>query len=404
MKYKYLARNKKGETQNGTIAAETKEAAIDTLQKHDLVVVALEEEKKKSFLFRDLSFLSFITQKDVVIFCRQLAILVGSDVPLVQSLKSLASQIDNPALQKKVTEIANDVEGGTLLSKALAKHPKIFSSFYVNLIKSGESAGRLQSSLNFLANHLERDFYLKSKVKRAMIYPIFVIVLFILVTIAVLVFVVPGMTAFFEDQLDQELPLVTRIVIGTSDFFLDYGWILLILAVAVIGGVWSWVKKTAQGRLVFDRFKLKMPLFGKRVFEKTYLAHFTKNLSTLVKGGLPIIQALDISGRVIPNRVYQNIIFRARDEVAKGSSISSVLERSSEIPPIVSQMIKTGERTGRLDYVLDNLADFYQREVDNTVDNLTRLIEPILIVGLGLMVGFLMIAIIMPMYSVGSGF
>lgn len=259
----------------------------------------------------------------------------------------------------------------------------------------------MQASLEFLADHLEKEYYLISKVQRAMYYPGFVLGAFVLIFIFMMTTVVPNMVEFLI-EMDQELPLITKIVIGLSSFMVRFGWLIL-LAIIGLGLALSFYLKTSSGKEALDGFKLKMPIFGK-VFKKTYLAHFTKNLSTLIKGGLPIIQALDVSGRVVGNIVFQKIIFKARDEVSKGNTISSVLEKEPIIPPVVSQMMKTGEKTGRLDYVLENLADFYTREVDNVVDNISQLIEPILIIGLGAMVGILITAVLMPMYNVALNF
>jgi len=399
MKYNYLARTQKGEIQTGAIEAPSESAAIETLQSHNLVVVAIELLEKKAFLSMNLKIFGRVSKKEVVIFCRQLSILVGSEVPVVQSLKSLAAQTSNRTFKEIIDHIASDVEGGTLLSKSFEKYPKVFSNFYVNLIRAGEAAGRLQASLEFLAEHLEKEYYLISKVQRAMYYPGFVLGAFVLIFIGMMIWVVPELTDFLEG-FGVELPLITRIIIGISNFCVSFSWLIGLVAVGGGLGFWYFIK-IPVGREIFDRIKLRLPILG-NVLRQTYLAHFTKNLSTLIKGGLPIIQALEISGSVINNKVFQKIISKARDEVSRGSSISSVFEKETLIPPVVSQMIKTGEKTGRLDYILENLANFYTREVDNIVDNLSSLIEPILIVCLGAMVAVLMSAILLPIYSMSQ--
>jgi len=399
MKFNYLARTQKGELQTGIIEANSRESALEILQSHKLVVIRLEEESKMPILARRIRLFDRVSRKDVMIFCRQLAVLIGSDVALVEALRVLGEQTSNKYFKEVIFEVASDVDGGTLFSKALAKHPKVFSSFFINLIKAGEVSGRLQESLEFLAEYLEREYYLISKIRGAMIYPIFVLVAFFLVGILMMTVVIPQLITILEETT-EELPLPTRIVIAVSNFFNNYA---LILGIATVVLIIVLVKfhQTKKGREFFDRLKLKLPILG-GLFKKTYLARFTQNLSTLIQGGLPIIQALDVTGDVVGNVVYKKIIFQARDEVKTGHTISEVLERYPEFPPLVTQMIKTGEKTGKIDFVLKNLAKFYSQEVEMMASNLSQLIEPLLILGLGLMVGTLVASILMPIYNIAG--
>jgi type IV pilus assembly protein PilC len=400
MKFNYLARTQKGELQTGSIEAVSQTAAIKILQSHNLVILSIEAVESTPFFARRIKIFERVKKKEVMIFCQQLSVLIEAEVPLVQSLKALHKQTGNPYFKKVIFEIANDVDGGMLFSKALAKHPKIFSSFYINLIKSGEVSGRLQESLTYLAKHLEKEYELMSRVRGAMIYPCFVLTTFIIIGVLMMVMVVPNLTAILQES-NQALPWPTIAIIALSNLIRSWGWLFLVILVIISLVIWQLVQRP-QGKELWDKIKLKLPLFG-QIFQRTYLARFTENLSTLVQGGLPIIKALDVSAQVIGNTVFQKIIWQARDEVKAGKTISSVLEEHKEFPPLVSQMIKTGEKTGKLDYILKKIAIFYSREVDNIVSNLSQFIEPILIIGLGLMVAVLVAAILMPIYNIAGG-
>lgn len=400
MKFNYLSRTKEGQVQTGTIEAVNQAAAIQILQGRNLVLTEIEPVERTALFSKGLKIFERVKKKDTVIFSRQLSTLVGAEVPLVQSLRALGRQIKNVFFKDSILEIARDVDGGMLFSQALSKHPKIFSPFYVNLIKSGEVSGRLEESLNYLADHLEREYYLISKVRGAMIYPAFILGAFFLVGILMMVMVVPQLIAILKET-GQALPLPTRIIIWLSGALRSYGWVFGLIFIGLGIGFWQYIKRPA-GRKIWDMIKLKLPIFG-RIFQETYLARFTENLSTLIKGGLPIIQALNVSGEVVGNIVFQRIIFEARDEVRGGHTISSVLEKHKEFPAMVIQMMKTGEKTGKLDSILENLAVFYSKEVDNIVSNLSQLIEPMLIIGLGIMVGILVAAILMPIYNIAGG-
>lgn len=400
MRFNYLARSPKGETQSGTVEAPNQSAALKALQEHDLIVIRIKALEEISLLSRRMKIFERIRRKEVFIFFRELSILVGTDIPLVESLRVLGQQIGNHYFKEIISEVANDVDGGTSFSKALSKYPKAFSTFSVNLIKSGEVAGRLQECLNYLADYLEKEYYLISKIRGAMAYPAFILGAFLIVGIIVIVMVIPQLTSVLLEA-GQELPWSTKIVIATSEFVRSWGWVVLLILIVVIFVIWRY-NKTKQGKLVIDGVKLKLPVFGK-ILQKTYLARLSDNLSALVKGGVSIIQALNVSGQVIGNAVLQRIIWQARDEVKMGRSISAALERHEEIPPLFHQMIKTGEKTGKLDVILSKLSSFYNREVDNVVSGLSQLIEPILIVCLGIGVCILVFSVFMPIYNLAGG-
>jgi len=399
MKFNYIVKNNRGESQRGMIDALNKPVALKTLQDRGLVVIKLQSIEKVPIFSRKIKFFEKVKRKDIFIFFRQLAILVDANVPLVQSLRSMSQQIESEYFKEIVSNIANDIDGGMAFSKAISKYPKVFSIFSINLIKTGEVSGQLQESLIYLADHLENEYYLISKIRGAMSYPIFILGVFLLVGILVLVMVIPQLTSILTEA-GQELPWSTKLVIFTSNFIISYGWILFLLSIALGFGFWRY-KDTEKGRIACDTIKLKIPVFGK-ILQKTYLARVSDSLSALTKGGVSVIQSLNVSGQVVGNSVFQAILFRARDEIKMGRSISATLEDHEEFPPLFCQMIKTGEQTGKLDTILEKLSIFYKKEVENVVDNLSQLIEPILLVFLGIGVSILVFSVFMPIYSLAG--
>lgn len=401
MQFNYQARTKEGEIQTGTVEAGSREAAIKTLQRHELAVIFLEPIKAAPFYARSLKIFQRVKTKELVMFYRQLAILFEANIPLLSALRTVGEQIKNPYLGDVLFEVETDIRGGESLSSALSKHKKVFPSFYVNVIESGEVSGRLEEVLKYLADHAEREFNLKSKVKGALTYPAFILSAFVIIAALLMIYVVPQLTAVLVET-GAELPMTTKILIGMSDFLRNWIWLLIILVAGSIFGL-SYFIKTNQGREIWDRFKLRIPVLGS-LFRKVCIARFSENFSTLLKGGLPILKALKVSGQVVGNRVYSHLIERAAEEVKKGGSISSVFERDKRsFPPTVVQMVKVGEKAARLDYILERLAIFYQGEIDRTVDALTQLIEPFLIMALGAGVAFLVASILLPIYNITSG-
>ena len=401
MRFNYQARTKEGEVQTGTVEAGSKESAVKTLQRHDLAVVYLEAVSAIPFYARSFKFFQRVKMKELVIFYRQLSILFETNTPLLDSLEAMAEQTPNPFFKDILFEVETDVRGGESLSKALAKHKKAFSSFYINVIQSGEVTGKLDEVLKYLANHAEREFILNSKVKGAFIYPAFILSAFLVVAVLMMMYVVPQLTVVLLEA-GGELPMTTKILIGTSDFLRSWIWLVVIILIGA-GVGFSRFLKTVQGRETWDKLRLRLPVVGK-VLKKVYLARFSENFSTLLQGGLPILKALKISGQVVGNTVFSHLIEEAAEEVKKGGSISSVFEKDKKtIPSSVVQMLKIGEKTAKLDTILEKLATFYQGEVDRTVNNLTQLIEPALIIILGGGVAFLVASILMPIYNITSG-
>ena len=319
---------------------------------------------------------------------------------MVIALQALAEQQTSFYFAGIISDLSNDVEAGTIFSKALAKYPQVFSPFFINLIKSGEVSGNLENSLNYLADYLEKQYYLQNKVRNALIYPGFIFLGFIVVAVLMLVMVIPNLTSILE-QSGIDLPLSTRIIIGLSNILRRWGWLILLILIAAGFFLWRFIR-TPQGRRFFDELKIKLPVFG-AVFKKIYLARFADNLSTLIKGGLPILQALQVSAEVIGNVVFEELVLEAKEEVRIGNPMSQTFEKRKEIPPMVTQMIYTGERTGQLEMVLQKMASFYVREVDSVIATISSLIEPFLIVFLGIGVAILLTAVLMPIYNIAGG-
>lgn len=398
--YNYQARTQAGELRTGTVEASSREAAVNLLLKHNLIIVSVEPTAAIPIFARKLKFLERIKSKDVVIFSRQLASLMEASVPLIEALKALIKQTSNSALKEKIMEITEDVEGGSNLSKALAKHPKAFSPFYINMVRIGEVSGNLEKSLSYLADYLEREYHLVSEIKGALAYPAFILIVFIIAGIVVMTMVIPQLTSVLK-EVGGELPLSTRILIAVSDFLRGYWWLLVIIFVGVVV-LFFRVKKSKEGSRFFDRLLLRLPVFGK-LLKFTYLARFGDNLSTLIRGGVPITKSLKITADAVGNTVYKELIYEVASEVKSGASIALVLERSRDMPPMVTQMVSVGERTGQLESILKNVSTFYSKEAERMVANLSRLIEPFLILILGGAVAILVAAVLMPIYNLAGG-
>ena len=404
MFFKYTALNPKTDKRiKAIIEAEDEQEITRLLEEKGLVLIELKniEQKKQSSLDFVVSFLNKIKTKDIVIFSRQFSVMLKASVPVVKALGILIKQTQNPKLQLILVEVAGNVDGGMKLSQAFSKHPKAFSDFFVAMIKSGETTGRLDEVLEYLADQQEKDYDLMSKIKGAMIYPIFIVCMLFVVGIVMMIVVVPKLTSILQET-GGELPLSTKILIGVSSFLSAYWYILIILLILIFIS-FKYFKQTPVGKKSFDHFVIKMPVFGK-LFQKIYLVRFSRSLSTLSSGGLPLVDALNITSEIVGNNVYQEIIHKTVKEVKEGNQMVSVLIESKEIPSMVSYMIGVGEQTGKLELVLEKLSDFYSREIDNMVTNLVSLIEPLIMVVLGVAVGLMVAAIILPMYNLASSF
>lgn len=402
MEFNYQARTKEGLVQVGVMEVGSKKEALSLLQKEGLYVTHLEAVEKRPFYFRQIEFLGRANRKDVMMFCRQLSLMLKSGVSLVESLKALALQTNKTSFREQILKVAADVEGGVYFSEALAKYPKVFSNFFINIIKSGEASGKLSESLSYLAEHLEREYNLINKIRSGMTYPAFILVVFLGIGGLGIFMVLPSFKQTLE-SLEVELPFLTELVLSSGDFVREWWWVVLFAFLTAIVFLWRYLK-TEEGKEVTGRLSLKIPLIGP-VVKKVQLARFTENLSTLILAGLPITQALDIVSGTTGNRIYQEIVLEAQEGVRRGEAMSSVLEKHPKrIPALVTQMIRVGEKTGRLDESLLNVANFYHAEINRRIDSLVDIIEPILIVVLGGLIAALMISIIVPVYKGMSGF
>ncbi|MBI2113011.1 MAG: type II secretion system F family protein [Candidatus Wildermuthbacteria bacterium] len=396
MKFNYQARDQKGQTQAGVLEASSREAALQVLAKNGLYVTLLEEEKNQPFYTKRIAFFDKVSRKEVMLFSRQLAIMFKSQVPLIESLNTLALQTKNASFREKITEMSEDVEAGTPLSSAIAKFPNVFSPYFVSMIKSGESSGSLSKVFESLAEHEEREYQLSSRIKGALTYPAFVIAGSILVLMLMMTFVVPNLVKILEGV--TELPLPTKIVIGLSDYMRTWWWTVPIGIFAFVFGIARYAR-TQEGKKMFDQLVLKIPGLG-QLLRMVFLARFAENLSTLIAGGIPIVQALEITQDVLGNYVYRAIVEEAKEAVKKGDPISQVLAKyPQEFPPLFTQMMHVGEKSGTLDETMLYIVEFYQKEVANSVQAFLSLLEPTLIAVLGILVGGMMAAILMPIYQ-----
>lgn len=399
MIYNYKALSNTGEKKEGTIDAVSKDLAISSLQRRNLVVLSIHEEDGRGKGLRRAYFQS-VKQKEVVILSRQIATLFEAQVSALKAFSLMASNTENPLLKKKLNQITDDLQAGFSISGALAKHPDVFSDFYVNMVKAGEESGKLNQTFIYLADYLDREYELTSKTRNALVYPAFVIIVFITVMALMFTLVIPKLSAIIADS-GLTVPIYTRIVIAISNFFVNYGLLLLVFFVVGVWYLWQ-MQRSEKGQASLDKVKLQLPGFGD-LFKKLYLSRIADNLDTMLSAGIPIVRAIEITSQVVGNKVYKKIMEDAMESVKGGKALSSAIDgHPKEIPGIMVQMAKVGEETGALGSILKTLAKFYKREVDEAVDTLVSLIEPAMIVGLGVGVGVLLSSILVPIYNIAS--
>lgn len=399
--FEYEVRDRTGGRQSGQIEGSSKAAVAKALRERGMIPVKV-EEKKQDGLQKEIKIPGLtdkVKLKEVAIFSRQFATMVNSGLTLVRALSVLEQQVENPELRRVIADVKGRVEQGSSLSAALEHHPKVFSELYIAMIKAGEVGGALDETLERLADTLEGQVGLRSKVKSAMAYPIVVLGLITVIVIAMLAFVVPMFEGMYND-LGGELPLPTRVLIGISGILKSFWYVAFILTIGGIIGFRRWIK-TDSGRRTFDAFKLKVPIFGK-LTHKVGISRFTRTLSMLSRTGVPILQALEIVSVTAGNRLMSDAIDDVRVAVKQGESLTNPLERHDIFPPMVTQMMAVGEETGALDTMLSKVADFYDREVEDTVGALTSLIEPLLIIVMGVTVGGILIALYLPMFNLAN--
>lgn len=398
MEFAYQARDKQGILRVGTVEAANELNAFDILSGHDLIVVKVAPANQFS-LVSNLGFLDRVSMKDIVLFSRQLATLINAKIPIVQALRIMRLQVSSKKFQKIIDEITEKVESGDSLSSAIRAYPKIFSSLYVSLVKSGELSGGLDESLVYLANQLEKDYDLRSKVIGALTYPIFIVAALLIVGILMFIYVLPPLVSILQES-SVELPLTTRILIFVTNIMKHYLW-LLVAGLVGLGLGARWYVRTPGGRHLVDYIKIDMPVFG-RLFRNIYMARFARNLATLVAGGIPIVKALEAVADIVGNEIYKDLILEAAKEVRNGKTISAALAGFKEVPVIVTQMTQIGESTGKLKEIMDKLASFYEKEVEAMLRVLTTLIEPLIMIILGLAVAVMVAGILLPIYNLAS--
>ena len=405
MLFNYVALDTTNIQREGTVEAVTIDAAISAVQKRGYTVISIDPADEggglQSLLKFEFTFMNSISNKDVVILSRQISTLFQAHVSPLRIFRLLSAEVGNVKLQTVMNKIVEDLQGGSSISRALSFHPEVFSSFYVNLVRSGEESGSLEKSFAYLADYLDRSYEIISKARNALVYPAFVVSIFIGVMGLMLTLVIPNIANILIES-GQELPIYTKIVIGISDILVNYiGFILLIIAGGAVG--FYRFKKTEVGQRTIDEFMISIPYLGD-LQRKLLLTRICDNLATMLGSGISMVQALEVTGEVVDNMVYKEIIQAALSEVKGGRSFADAIAEYPEIPGVLTQMVKVGEETGSLAEILTTLANFYRREVNNAVDTLIGLIEPIMIVLLGLGVGTLLASVLMPIYNLTNSF
>ena len=402
MIFHYIAINTNGVKTEADIDGLSRDDVISLLQKKGLSVIDIQEKednKELEFLSNLNFFKPKIKVKDIVIFSRQIATLFEAGVSALKAFRLLAVENDNKAIAEELNHVADDIEAGVSLSESLSRRPKLFSSFYVNMVKAGEESGKLNESFIYLADHLDRDYELRQKVKKALIYPTFVIATFIVIMIAMFTFVIPKMSAMFAEE-GADLPMITKIVLSISNIFAHYGIVFFSLAVVFGWFFYRWAQ-TKEGTRKIDEIKIKLPVV-KHLYQGIFLQRLADNMNTMLSSGVPIVRSIEITADVVENTVYRDLLLRVAEKVQNGTAFSKALYDEELVSNILVQMVHIGEETGELGFILKNLSVFYKRELDNSIDGVVGLIEPAMIVGLGLAVGILVASVLLPMYSLGD--
>ncbi len=400
MNYTYRVRGRDGKIVKGTLEADNRNLVIDALLRQQYTILEIKEDKDKEATQKNalnFSWFEKVTINDISLFTRQLSTMVGAGLPIVRSFNILEKQTQNSLLRKIAGQVQEDLEGGLALNEALGRHPKTFSPMYVSMVQAGETGGALDTVLDRLADTLERDREINSKIKSASVYPILVMSVAILVVVFILMFVMPSFVESYASS-GTELPAFTQFFLNISYFLKDY-FLLLILGIIVLVFVLKAWGRTSQGRLFFDTMYLKMPIVGKAV-SRIAVSRFTRILGTLIKSGVPILQALEVLEGVVGNRVIGNAIGQARESIREGQSIAVPLAATGVFEPMVSQMIAIGEETGALDDMLERMSVFYDNEVTLAVDAMLKSMEPVMIIFVAGIIGMIIIATYLPVFNI----
>lgn len=401
MKFSFKARNEAGEIREGIVEAPDSSGAIQVLQRNALIPINVREQAESGLGFaKNLGkILNGVNQKELMVFFQQLSTLIEARVPIVSSLRTIGDQTLNNYFSIIVKEMADDVEDGMPFSEALDKQPDVFDPLTVNMIRAGEISGSMQKSLTFVAENIEKNYQLAAKIKGALYYPVFVLLVAFIIGFLVVTFILPKITLLIKD-LKVAVPWYTTALIVLGDFMAAYWWAVLLLVIAAVSGMYYYIR-TPAGQREWQIVVLKIPVIG-RLAKNIYITRMSENLSALLNSGIPVVRSLIIVSEVVGNQVFERILLKAVEEVKAGGNMSTVFLNTAEIPPIVSQMIKIGEETGSLANVLENIAKFYNQEVDIMTKSLTTLIEPLLIVFLGIGVGILVVGVLLPIYNLAG--
>ena len=399
--FAYVGRNRQGAVKKGELTAKTRDEAVDQLRKQQVVVTSLEEKSGMGGKFK-FSLGSGLTDKDLVVFTRQFGTMINAGLPLIQCLDILSTQSENKVLRETVGDVKNSVEAGSTFSDALKRHPKVFDDLYVNMIHAGEVGGLLDTILTRLAKHIEKAMKLKGQIKSAMVYPTAIVGVAVIIISVLMVWVIPVFAQMFLEMSGGKvgLPGPTQIVINVSNFFQSYWYAMggdMVAAAIAIKRYYA----TVNGRVVIDRLLLKVPIVGDLI-RKASVAKFTRTLGTLITSGVPLLEGLSICAKTSGNKVIEEALMNARVSISGGKTISEPLAKCNVFPKMVTHMIAVGESTGALDAMLGKIADFYEDEVDQAVETLTSLLEPIMMVVLGTIIGFIVIAMYLPIFTMAQ--
>jgi type IV pilus assembly protein PilC len=399
MDFRYEALDNQGKPTSGTVNAANQDAAIAALQRRGLTITAFSAGTNEGLIARlnKITIFGGVSNRDLVLLSRQIATLFEAQVSALRVFKLLTEQASKPFIQNVLAQISDDLQAGSSISKALGKHPKVFSDFYVNMVRAGEESGKLDQTFLFLADYIDRSYELTSKARNALVYPAFIMLTFVAVMTLMLTVVIPKIGQILQDS-GQQMPFITSLVLGFSNFLVDYGAILF--ALLIVGGFFLVrYARTPAGKVVVDQFQISLPYIGS-LYQKLYLARIADNMHVMLSSGISAVRALEITAAVVGNGIYERILTEALEAVKAGSPMSQSLSRyPRQVPAIMVQMLQIGEETGELGSILERLAKFYNREVNAAVDTLVSLIEPALIILLALGVGFLLASVLLPIYN-----
>lgn len=399
MLFNYKAVDEQGADRSGQIDAVNIDVAIASLQRRGLIIASIDPVEQKLSLGSNIQLFSGIKGSDIVMLSRQMTTLFEAQVSALRAFQLLAAEARTPQLAAKLSAIAADIQAGAAISAAMSRHPDVFSNFYVNMVRAGEEAGKLDETFLFLADYLERNYEITSKAKNALIYPSFIISTFFIVMFLMMTLVIPRLAVMLE-EVGQEVPIYTKIVIGVSNGLVNYSYLWLAL-LAIAGFFFYRYIKTESGKYFFSRARVQVPIIG-GIYKKLFLSRIADNLSTMLKSGIQMLRGLEITGTVVEDPTYERVLQNVASDVKGGLSVSEAFRKHPEMPGIMVAMIKIGEETGNMGPILESIARFYRREVNNAVDTLVSLIEPIMIVALAVGVAVLLASVLVPIYNIAG--